>query len=95
MANEPILVDPAFANEGYVADHTRIYSIGALSEELLSAPQSMLDIQAILKEEINFSLIAVEKKTRSCQYLGEFPLDVLISLHYYQNVRKLQGEYTT
>ena len=58
MANEPILVDIAFANEGYIADHTRIYSIGTLSEELLSAHQSMLDIQAVLEEETRSGVIS-------------------------------------
>lgn len=43
--NEPILVDYVFALDGYISDHTRIFSIGALSSDLLEAHQAMLEVQ--------------------------------------------------
>lgn len=43
--NEPILVDYVFALNGYLSDHTRIFSLGELPEELLEAHDAMLDIQ--------------------------------------------------
>jgi len=50
-ANEPILVDYVFALDGYISDHTRIFSIGRLSSELEAAHQAMLDIQEAMKSQ--------------------------------------------
>jgi Xaa-Pro aminopeptidase len=47
--NEPILVDYVFALRGYLADHTRIFSIGELAPELTDAYQAMLAIQEMVK----------------------------------------------
>jgi Xaa-Pro aminopeptidase len=44
--HEPILVDYVFALNGYLSDHTRIFCLGELPEELLEAHDAMLDIQA-------------------------------------------------
>lgn len=48
--NEPILVDYVFAWQGYLSDHTRIYCLGNLSDDLVSAHRHMLDIQEHIKE---------------------------------------------
>ncbi len=45
QANEPVLVDYVFAWKGYLSDHTRIFSIGRLPDELLSAHAAMLELQ--------------------------------------------------
>ena len=47
--NEPILVDYVFAYNGYISDHTRIFSLGALPDELLRAHEAMLEIQDTVK----------------------------------------------
>ena len=47
--HEPVVVDYVFALNGYISDHTRIFSIGTLPEELLRAHQAMLDIQEEVK----------------------------------------------
>lgn len=47
--NEPILVDYVFAYRGYLADHTRIFSMGPLPEDLYRAHMAMLDLQETLK----------------------------------------------
>lgn len=47
--NEPILVDYVFAYKGYLADHTRIFSIGPLPEALYKAHMAMLDLQEMIK----------------------------------------------
>ncbi len=47
--NEPILVDVVFALDGYLSDHTRIFSIGELPEFLIDAHRAMLDIQNTIK----------------------------------------------
>ena len=49
--HQPVLVDYVFAWMGYLADHTRIFSIGDLPDELIKAHQAMLDIHAMIKKE--------------------------------------------
>jgi Xaa-Pro dipeptidase len=48
--NEPILVDYVFALNGYLSDHTRIYCIGNLPDDLLRAHDVMLEIQEKVKQ---------------------------------------------
>jgi Xaa-Pro aminopeptidase len=48
--NEPVLVDMVFTHEGYNSDHARIFSIGPLAEDLVSAHQVMIDIQESVKK---------------------------------------------
>ena len=48
--HEPVLVDYVFAHQGYISDHARIHSIGALPEDLVKAHQAMLEIQADIKD---------------------------------------------
>lgn len=47
--NEPVLVDYVFALEGYISDHTRVFSLGPLPDELLRAHEAMLEIQNEIK----------------------------------------------
>lgn len=47
--NDPVLVDMVFALNGYLSDHTRIFSIGALPDFLLEAHEAMLEIQHTVK----------------------------------------------
>lgn len=48
--NEPVLMDYVFSRNGYLSDHTRIYSFGKISDELLKAHDDMLKIQEIVKQ---------------------------------------------
>jgi Xaa-Pro aminopeptidase len=48
--NEPILVDYVFALRGYLADHTRIFSIGELPKDLTDAYEAMLAVQEMVKK---------------------------------------------
>jgi Xaa-Pro aminopeptidase len=43
--HEPILVDHAANVSGYIADQTRIFSIGPLADELMDAHRAMVEIQ--------------------------------------------------
>ena len=43
--NEPVLFDYVFALHGYISDHTRIFSIGPLPDDLMRAHEAMLYIQ--------------------------------------------------
>jgi Xaa-Pro dipeptidase len=49
--HQPILLDYAFALNGYISDHTRVLSIGALPDDLLAAHDTMLSIQERIKSE--------------------------------------------
>ena len=49
--NEPVLVDYVFALDGYLSDHTRIFSIGPISKELQAAHEAMITIQEQIKGE--------------------------------------------
>ena len=49
--NEPVLVDYVFALNGYISDHTRIFSFGNLPDDLLRAHDAMLEIQEMVKQE--------------------------------------------
>jgi Xaa-Pro aminopeptidase len=44
--NEPIVLDYVFAFRGYISDHTRIFSLGPLPDELQLAHTAMLELQA-------------------------------------------------
>ena len=48
--NEMVLVDYVFAEKGYISDHTRVFVLGELSDELNKAHEAMLDIQEKIKE---------------------------------------------
>lgn len=47
--HEPVLVDMVFALDGYLSDHTRIFSLGELPDELTAAHHAMIDIQEKIK----------------------------------------------
>jgi len=46
--HEPILVDYAFACQGYISDLTRIFAIGDLPDELIKAHDAMLSVQNLI-----------------------------------------------
>ena len=48
--NEMVLVDYVFAEKGYISDHTRVFVLGELSDELNKSHEAMLDIQEKIKE---------------------------------------------
>jgi len=49
--NEPVLVDYVFVLNGYTSDHTRIFSLGSLSDDLLKAHEAMLEIQERVRQK--------------------------------------------
>lgn len=49
LPNEPILLDYVFALNGYISDHTRIFALGSLPDELMTAHGVMLAIQEQIK----------------------------------------------
>jgi Xaa-Pro aminopeptidase len=55
--NEPILFDYVFAHKGYLADHSRIFALGDLSDKLMKTHQAMLSLQAKLQSEMRPGVI--------------------------------------
>ena len=49
---EPVIVDIVGGCAGYIADGTRVYSIGALSQELRDAHSFLLDLNAWLEDQL-------------------------------------------
>lgn len=46
---EPILLDYVFALNGYISDHTRIFALDSLPDDLMVAHEAMLHIQSEIK----------------------------------------------
>ena len=51
QAHEPVLVDYVFALNGYYSDHARIFSIGELPDDLMTAHTAMIELQNRIKQE--------------------------------------------
>lgn len=49
--HEPVLVDYVFAYKGYLSDHTRIFALGGLADDLIKAHHAMLHVQTVVKKE--------------------------------------------
>jgi Xaa-Pro aminopeptidase len=49
--HEPVLVDYVFSYNGYLSDHTRIFSLGPLPAELKDAHAAMLEVQQMIKKQ--------------------------------------------
>lgn len=47
--NEPVLLDFVFALNGYLSDHTRVFALGSLPDDLIAGHEAMLKIQAKIK----------------------------------------------
>lgn len=50
VPNEPVLLDYVFALNGYISDHTRIFALESLPDDLLAAHGIMLSIQEQIKK---------------------------------------------
>ncbi len=50
LRHEPILLDYVFVYRGYISDHTRIFSLGDLSDDLMQAHEAMRSVQATVKK---------------------------------------------
>ena len=48
---EPVLLDYVFAYNGYLADHTRVFAIGALPDDLMAAHEAMRHVQSEVKKQ--------------------------------------------
>jgi Xaa-Pro aminopeptidase len=58
--HEPVLVDYVFVYNGYLADQTRIFSLGELGDDLVRGHRAMLAVQARLKQSARPGVAAGE-----------------------------------
>jgi Xaa-Pro aminopeptidase len=72
--NEPILLDYVFVHEGYINDQARIFSIGALADDLMAAHEAMLKVQAAVSRAAKPGTVTGE--------LYKLALDTAIDLGY-------------
>jgi Xaa-Pro aminopeptidase len=49
--NEPVMLDYVFALNGYISDHTRIFAMGSLPDDLMDGHAAMLSLQNRIKSE--------------------------------------------
>ena len=76
--HEPVMVDYIFAYNGYLSDHTRIFSLGSLPQELLNAHDAMLQVQQMIGKIAKPGVTSGEiydqalEKTRELGYADHF-----------------------
>lgn len=56
--HEPVLLDYVFAYQGYLSDHTRIFALGDLPNELIQAHEAMQQIQSTIKKAARPGVLA-------------------------------------
>lgn len=69
-AHEPVIVDTGSFHNGYLADQTRVLSIGALPDQLMRAYDAMLEVQALMKTVVAPGVIWADVYQR-CRDLAE------------------------
>ncbi len=76
--HEPVLVDYIFSNNGYLSDHSRIFSLGPLSTELMDGHAAMLEVQQLVKKLVKPGVKSGEiynqalEKTKNLGYADHF-----------------------
>ena len=73
--NEPILLDYVFACNGYISDHTRIFAIGRLPQDLLDAHAHMLDLQERIKAMATPGAVAGDLYTAAVEMAAQKGVD--------------------
>ena len=68
---EPVLIDYVFAYQGYLSDHTRIFALKGLSDELMTAHTAMLDLQTMLKKMVKPNVAAGDIYTAAVDWIGQ------------------------
>jgi Xaa-Pro aminopeptidase len=70
---EPVIVDIVGGCAGYIADGTRVYSVGGLSQELRDAHAYVLDLNSWIEEQLIPGTIPGELYTRILERVGKTP----------------------
>lgn len=70
---EPVIVDIVGGCAGYIADGTRVYSLGELSQELQDAHAYVLELNAWLEEQLTPAAIPGEIYTKILERVAKSP----------------------
>ena len=70
---EPVIVDIVGGFAGYIADGTRVYSLGPLAQELRDAHAFVLDLNGWIEEQLRPGVIPGELYTRILERVGKSP----------------------
>lgn len=73
--HEPILVDYVFVYNGYLADYTRIFSLGDLPDHLTRGHEAMLSLQEIIRSAAIPGVAAGELYARAIDFVRSKNLD--------------------
>ena len=68
---EPVLIDYVFAYRGYLSDHTRIFALKGLPDELMTAHMAMLDLQTMLKKMAKPNVAAGDIYAAAVDWIGQ------------------------
>jgi Xaa-Pro aminopeptidase len=70
---DPVIVDIVGGCAGYIADGTRVYSLGPLSQELRDAHAYILDLNQWIEEQLKPGTVPGELYTRILDRIGTSP----------------------
>jgi Xaa-Pro dipeptidase len=69
--NEPVMVDYVFAYRGYISDHTRLFSLGPVPDDLVQAHQTMLALQERIRQRAKPGAASGSIYTFALQYVAD------------------------
>jgi len=69
--NEPVMLDYVFSLRGYISDHTRLFSLGPIPEDLARAHTTMLALQAQLQRLARPGVVSGSLYDFAWQYVSE------------------------
>jgi Xaa-Pro aminopeptidase len=69
--NEPVMLDYVFSLRGYISDHTRLFSLGPIPEDLANAHSTMLALQAELQRLAKPGAVSGSLYDFAWQYVSE------------------------
>ena len=85
--HEPILLDYVFAFQGYLSDHTRIFTIGDLPDDLIIAHEAMEKVQAEIKTAAKPGIKAGDLYVMAMEMTNEMGYVDYFMGHDHQRVR--------
>jgi Xaa-Pro aminopeptidase len=69
--NEPVMVDYVFAYRGYISDHTRLFSLGPIPDDMVAAHRTMLALQEQIGQWAKPGAISGSIYDSALQYVTE------------------------
>ena len=85
--HEPILLDYVFVFQGYLSDHTRIFAVGDLPDDLMMAHEAMRKVQAGIKKAAKPGIKAGDLYVMAMEMTNELGYADYFMGHDHQRVR--------